>query len=128
MDKVRLKNVNELRECYHKNFNKEGFCVTGHGECSYAFVQEMYHLYDLNDRKLCNVLDRILKEYEVYFESHIGSCINIENVPEEIFKLVRTMGSKIMTKRMEKRRRKEEKILNELKEINVENIVEEMEV
>ena len=64
----------------------------------------------------------------MYFESHIGSYINIENVPEEIFKLVRTMGSKIMTKKMEKRRRKEEKILNELKEINVENIVEEMEV
>ena len=130
MGAERIKNMEELTKVYRANSFNENFSVVGHGPYSYAIVQEMIYLYELNNKKLCKFLNKLLREYEVRSKIGFFSCkveeIDIEKFPKEVVDIIRKMHTQCRAKKLELEEKKKNKILNELKKINIENIVEEM--
>lgn len=123
-----IKNMEELKQTYSFNVSRENFFVVGHGPYSYAVVQEMIYLYELNNKKLCKFLNKLLKEYEV--RSKIGFIsgkvdeIDIENIPQEVVDMIRKMHTQYKTKKLELEEKKKNKIVKELKKIYDESIIE----
>lgn len=118
----RIKNVTQLKKCYEQNIdNQLYFHVVGQTNASLT-VQNMCYLYDLNNKNLCETLDKILNKYEVVLETYevVSKRLDISNIPEEICMLINDIALEKQEEAKEKKLKFYREIRNELKNIEAE--------
>ena len=80
----RINNVEELEKIYYQNCGRimhGEYSVLGHGLRPFTLVQEICYLYKLNNEKMCQALDEVLKEYKVTYDIR---TLDISDIPNEI--------------------------------------------